>query len=207
MEKNNEKKLDKNASSSKQNEETPVSSKESRNKHTKELIEKEVNLASTTNNHSNPIDVNKSGITKEERNRDVKTDIEENTYNGNHQLIKFEELVLLMPEFAGWLKNICRYGNVDNMCLIFNDLNGEELKIRVKFFTTDNEYSIVAIPRPDQDKRSYLGCIVNSRKSRVGETWKRGNDLPDGDFSYNTWKDIVNRIVAYEMKTLQCWVK
>ena len=40
-------------------------------------------------------------------------------------------------------------------------------------------------------RKAYLGCITDSRKPRAGEDWTRGNDLPDGDFS----KDTFNRIM------------
>lgn len=55
------------------------------------------------------------------------------------------------------------------------------------------------------DNKGYLGCVVSTRKSRVGEDWNRGSDLPDGKYSKKTFDSIVKRIVAYELKNLQLW--
>ena len=56
--------------------------------------------------------------TKEEYNQDLKQRLEEKY---NMQLIKYEELINIAPDFAIWLKSILRYGNVDSQVLIFND--------------------------------------------------------------------------------------
>ena len=118
------------------------------------------------------------------------------------------------PEFYGWLKQISRYGEVENH-IILDYKNG----IGVTFYTKDNQYHISArLPNEfrkhviKEDKNGkvvsesnepinggYLGCIVQTRKPRAGENWTRGNDLPDGKYSEETWRDIVNAIVAYEL--------
>ena len=41
--------------------------------------------------------------------------------------------------------------------------------------------------------------MVQTRKPRAGEDWNRGNDLADGPYSEETWREIVNDIVAYEL--------
>ena len=46
----------------------------------------------------------------------------------------------------------------------------------------------------------YLGCTASSRKPRPGEDWTRGNDLPDGPFSKDTFYAILGAIVCYELK-------
>ncbi len=63
----------------------------------------------------------------------------------------------------------------------------------VNFYTKNNEY-IISFHEDD-----YLGCQVSSRKPRAGETWTRGNDLPDGKFNEETWIRIKNAIISYEL--------
>lgn len=90
----------------------------------------------------------------------------------------------------------------------------EELKIRtpnkssqtkMHLFTESNEYIITIVGAPidcatDSKKdESYLGCIAVARKERAGETWRRGNDLTDGPCSKETWQEIINDILAYEL--------
>jgi len=64
------------------------------------------------------------------------------------------------------------------------------------FYTGENRYDISAHRR--DDGRTYLGCVAQSRKSRAGEDWFRGNDLPDGEFTRETWDAITRAVVRYE---------
>lgn len=105
-----------------------------------------------------------------------------------------------------WLKSIAPYGNVDHSMLIFYD--EDDHRVSVNFYTSDNKYNI-STRRPhvvdNKMDHGYLGCTVSDRKPRPGEDWTRGSDLPDGPYSDSTWKNIVNRIIKYEMKWLKCW--
>lgn len=76
---------------------------------------------------------------------------------------------------------------------------GEEY-FRAAIYTKSTEYHILAIEK--QRGRSYLGCIAASRKSRPGEDWTRGNDLPDGNLSEKTWYQILAGIVRYEAQSI-----
>lgn len=67
-------------------------------------------------------------------------------------------------------------------------------------FTANNRYNIHGIERAEG--RSYLGCIAKSTRSRPGEDWLRGNDLPDGSLSLETWRDILAGIVRYELQEI-----
>ena len=67
-------------------------------------------------------------------------------------------------------------------------------------FTDRNSYRISAIER--ENKRSYLGCIAESTRSRPGENWLRGNDLPDGLLCPETWRNILAGIVRYELQSI-----
>ena len=73
------------------------------------------------------------------------------------------------------------------------------------FYTEDNRYSITAIDRDGDD--GYLGCTVTCRKARAGEEYNRGNDLPDGPFTEETWNTIVYAIVNYELVKLSDFKK
>lgn len=44
----------------------------------------------------------------------------------------------------------------------------------------------------------YIGCIAEANESLLGEDWLRGNDLHDGEFSYENWLKIVEDINEYE---------
>ena len=152
----------------------------------------------------------------------------ENGYGAT--LISFKTLEKTHPDLFKWLKSIVRFGNVDTTCLIFSyyknikidfisnsvitifhDNINEKIKksyIRVKFFTSDYVYSISAkLPIFDEKNnkpyKGYLGCVSSNRKSLVGETWTRGRDLADDDYSKKTWNKILADIVSHEMKNLQ----
>ena len=54
---------------------------------------------------------------------------------------------------------------------------------------------------------TYLGATATSRRARAGEEWLRGNDLPDGKFSRETFDAITRAIVGYELVVLVPEVK
>ena len=127
----------------------------------------------------------------------------------NAKLIKYEELINIAPDFAIWLKQLVRYGNVDSQVLIywycFEDK--PENRFNCLFYTDTKKYSISGYVSVDNKSKGYLGCIASTRKSRVGEDWHRGSDLPDGEYSKKTFNKIVHGIVGYELKSLQLWRK
>jgi len=82
--------------------------------------------------------------------------------------------------------------------------NGEHFR-EFCFYTEDNKYSVIAIEREKDD--GYLGCGVSCRKVRAGEDWIRGNDLPDGPFTKETWDTIIYAIVNYELIKLSKFQK
>ena len=65
-------------------------------------------------------------------------------------------------------------------------------RLHVLLFTNDHSYHISAT-------KDYLGCIAKTRKPRAGETWNRGNDLPDGKFCKETFDSIIRQAFAYEI--------
>lgn len=51
-------------------------------------------------------------------------------------------------------------------------------------------------------REDYLGCTASCRTVRPGESWTRGSDLPDGEFSRDTFDEIVRAVLAYELVDL-----
>lgn len=108
------------------------------------------------------------------------------------------------PELLGWLKSISRGGNID--LFVIPDYKNRE-GVDVTFFTKVHSYHIGAVKPGERDAKrfegredkGYLGCIAQCRKPRAGEEWTRGNDLPDGSYSEETWHRIVNAIIGYEL--------
>ena len=62
---------------------------------------------------------------------------------------------------------------------------------RIRLFSPESEYIIYI-----DYARNYIGCIRNNRKKRPGETWKRGNDFPDGKIFPDTVYNIMNSIFS-----------
>jgi len=71
--------------------------------------------------------------------------------------------------------------------------------LHIILFTNDHYYHIFAGLPKDGKKTGYLGCTAHTRKPRAGERWTRGNDLPDGSLTKDTWDSIVRKIVGYEL--------
>lgn len=70
---------------------------------------------------------------------------------------------------------------------------------RIKIYTFINYYTISAT---EEDDGGYLGCVSTARKSRPGEDWLRGNDLPDGKLTKETWDNIIRGIICYELEDI-----
>jgi hypothetical protein len=102
---------------------------------------------------------------------------------------------------AHLFSEISRYGALDTHSILesqgIDDPEGRRHVFTI--FTDRNEYRIcVRLPtqaRPDGG----LSCGSLARKPRAGETWRRGNDLPDGPLTHETWHRILASIVSYEM--------
>ncbi|MGD2072081.1 MAG: hypothetical protein PVG65_01140 [Candidatus Thorarchaeota archaeon] len=111
-----------------------------------------------------------------------------------------------LEDFNEWLKDLVYPRDVEDFIEVLYD-GGEagpeetiERKKEIAIYTDHNVYYITAIER--EGKKGYLGCQVNARKARAGETWLRGNDLPDGPFIEETLQRIKQAIIAYELVPL-----
>ena len=87
-----------------------------------------------------------------------------------------------------------------NIQIMVVSQSSDESHFRAKIFTANNSYCISAIER--KEGKSYLGCIAKSTRSRPGEDWLRGNDLPDGSLSTKTLQSILAGIVRYELQSI-----
>ena len=82
--------------------------------------------------------------------------------------------------------------------------DGGRGSIHVKIWTDTNEYRIRVSLRPSGELGdAYMGASASARKPRVGEDWTRGNDLPDGKFSEELWREIMVAIVKYEAQEIK----
>lgn len=112
---------------------------------------------------------------------------------------------LVKKDLRRWFLKDCGPKYKDDDCITIEGETG-----KLKLYTDTNEYSITARPSVDQgpDQESgYLGCVVSSRKPRAGETWTRGNDLPDGVYSDETATSILKGILNYELVKIHKPVK
>lgn len=107
----------------------------------------------------------------------------------------------LMEMLDQWIAELVFPGKTKNF---IQEIEGsgdtKEVKRELCFYTEEHQYFINAIERPAG--KSYLGCVVKTRKARAGEDWLRGNDLPDGPFNKETWNRIIYAIVNYELVKL-----
>lgn len=109
----------------------------------------------------------------------------------------------LIQEFKSWLKR-----DLGSKDVVHDQSMQSSSEYRIFLYTETNRYSIVAkqhdgkAPKGQQDDGGYLGCIAKSRKSRTGEDWFRGNDLPDGLLTEETWREILLGIIRYELQTI-----
>ena len=104
--------------------------------------------------------------------------------------IKSLKLWLNAGKFCSWNKNV-------HVSEESNDPEKQEHKIKIELFTDRNVYYITGIDRGIG--KSYLGCIASRRAPLPGESHTRGNDLADGDFTFETWCQIVLDILSYEV--------
>lgn len=114
-----------------------------------------------------------------------------------------------MNMFNKWLDDITPHGdnNVSRYVKVVLEQGQSEegdgkyeLKKKVRLYTDNHVYAIVAIDRGHND--GYLGCVCSLRKPYVGEEHTRGNDLPDGPFNIETWNSIKSAIIARELEPL-----
>jgi len=106
-----------------------------------------------------------------------------------------------IEELKKWLASIIYPGNLQDFVMLQEIQNDENTKtLKSTFYTENHQYFIVGVDKINED--GYLGCQVTCRKTRAGEDWFRGNDLPDGKFNKQTWDLILQSIICYEIVIL-----
>jgi hypothetical protein len=117
-------------------------------------------------------------------------------------------VALAVSTLKAWLSEIYPPKQVDRCITVGERLT--QWQIRAKIWTATNEHTITATIEAEDGRNpedalaaSYLGASSVSRLQRPGETWNRGNDLPDGRFSAETWRKILAGIVRYEAQEIK----
>ncbi len=108
------------------------------------------------------------------------------------------ELPEMKKQLVEWM-DMMKHGYRDSDIYMYEEYHSTGVRIRIKLFTDVNVYSIVAQPSSHSPDKTYLGCVYDSRRPRAGEDWTRGGDLADGDFSYDTWVEILSDIIGTEL--------
>jgi hypothetical protein len=106
-------------------------------------------------------------------------------------------------QLVEWMKEIVPFSNFEKYARktresFVEDTHGTNHRdnhVNYIICTAEHRYSISAHPE-------YLGCIASTTRERPGETWNRGNDLPDGKFCRETWDAIKDAILRYELVKL-----
>lgn len=121
--------------------------------------------------------------------------------------MKTEENITKLQQLDIWLEELCFPGKLEHYIqeLGGSSIPNKETRRTLCFYTDRYKYSITAIDREDDE--GYLGCIASCRKTRAGEDWLRGNDLPDGKFSKETWEAILKGIIRYEIVKLSKYLQ
>jgi hypothetical protein len=107
-----------------------------------------------------------------------------------------------IQELKQWISDLLFPGEFKEFVYVTGDSTSKKTKeklFKCSIYTDEHIYQIVAI---ESDANNYLGCQATARKERPGEAWKRGNDLADGELTYDTWIRIVRDIVKYELVRL-----
>lgn len=105
--------------------------------------------------------------------------------------------IATIEQFCEWVAAAFRKPNIHviNYALVPGDASKVLESVRLRIYTENNSYQILAISSPD---KNYLQCSAQSRRQRAGETWNRGSDLVDGRLSFDTWCGILAAIASYE---------
>ncbi len=82
----------------------------------------------------------------------------------------------------------------------------KQLDDRVRFYLFTNNYKY-SIDVKEDSNGGYLGCVMSKRKSRAGEDWIRGRDLPDGKLNVNTWTRILYGIIGNELEMISDYIR
>lgn len=98
-----------------------------------------------------------------------------------------------------WLREILTWHDGE----MIHAVEASPTRVRVHLYTASYRYTLAgATPTLEAGvgvRPSYLGCVAQTRMPRPGEDWTRGNDLPDGPLTRETFDAILRAIVGYEL--------
>jgi hypothetical protein len=103
-------------------------------------------------------------------------------------------------DFLDWLDKF-GYNRLANKIKIEEDGVEEDSgsrRVRLSLYTQHHRYAITAI-NSKKEVPSYLGCIGYTRAPYAGENHIRSYDLSDGRLTKETWQNIKDDILAYEL--------
>ena len=145
---------------------------------------------------------NKSDLerTKEIISDSLKRKYGEGDRNKNVSLSDFVELRKFgYTDLISWIKELGYPGEDISIRMIVCKLISfdNEVTFVIILYTSENEYYIKA------RLNKYLGCGSICRKTEIGESHHRGSDLPDGNYSKETFEKIKNRIIISELEYIK----
>lgn len=110
------------------------------------------------------------------------------------------ELQKDLPELHEWLMPFGRYGSdFFTYKKILDDDSPTSFRYRIRLYSQTSYYTIVVHPRDGEKELWYLGGFANARAPRAGEEHTRGNDIPDGKYTKETFDDIIQSILSLEL--------
>lgn len=100
----------------------------------------------------------------------------------------------LESQLYAWLEPLVKLGQINwkMQCRRIINPSGNDC-VRVVLFTSHYEYYITA------STNDFLCCGMTSRTRDPGEEHHRGNDVSDGPFTEDTWKNILLGILRVEL--------
>lgn len=88
-----------------------------------------------------------------------------------------------------------------------NDVIPQSDHFHLVLWTNNHEFHIAFFPSHESPNIWILMPFADTRKPRAGESWTRGNDLSDGEFSRELFFNTMLKIVAWELVAKVKFVK
>ena len=101
--------------------------------------------------------------------------------------------------FLEWAEDLTRFKSRNTIMGrgIAKETEEGKLTYRNIFYTENFAYIFTITQR--EDKAAFFACGATARKPYAGEDWHRGRDICDGDFKRETWAEMKDNILAFEL--------